>query len=122
MTTVLQQQKSEDTKESLCCLANGSAAALADTTLKDKARKDFPKDFSDFGLFQKTPKQSDLFLNQNKMYSLAEEVREMDSDISDWIGEEPVEKDENELKYATVDEESVLEDQEREHLQSPHER
>ncbi|KAA0702161.1 Short transient receptor potential channel 4 [Triplophysa tibetana] len=129
VTTVIQQQKSEDTRQSLCCLVNGSALALADTTTKDKARKDFPKDFSDFGLFQKTQKQSDLFLNQNKMYSLAEEVREMDSDISNWMGEEPVEKtlageiekDENESKYPKVDEESALEDQEREHLRSPHE-
>lgn len=122
VTTVLQQ----DTRASLSSLANGSVA-LVDTTLKDKAKKDFPKDFSDFGLFQKTPKQSDLFLNQNKIYSLAEEVREVDSDISDWMGEEPVEKtlagevekNENESKYLTEDDEKVLEDHEREHLESP---
>lgn len=121
VTTVLHQE----TQASLSCLANGSAVALADTTLKDKARKEFPKDFSDFGLFQKTPKQSDLFLNQNKIYSLPEEVPEMDSDISDWMGEESVEKtlsgevEMNENESLMVDKDNVLEDQEREHLKCP---
>ncbi|XP_073718830.1 short transient receptor potential channel 4b isoform X2 [Misgurnus anguillicaudatus] len=122
VTIVLQQQKSEEARrDSLSCLANGSAVALADPTPEDKARKDFPKDFSDFGLFPKTRKQTGLFLSPNKIYSLAEEVRETDSDKLNWIGDEPVEKplagevdkENRESKYLMVDEEGMLEDQEK---------
>ncbi|KAL0174731.1 hypothetical protein M9458_030699, partial [Cirrhinus mrigala] len=117
VTAVLQQQKSEEARESLGCLANGSAVVLTDPILKDKARKEFPKDFTDFGLF---PKQNSH--NPNKIYSLAEE--ESDSDISDWVREETPEKplaekaeqEENESKCLMEKEESVLEDQEKKHI------
>ncbi|KAF4104281.1 short transient receptor potential channel 4b [Onychostoma macrolepis] len=123
VTAVLQQQKSEETRESF--LANGSTVILTDPILKDRARKDFPKDFTDFGLF---PKKHNG-LNQNKIYSLAEEAKESDSDILDWVREETVEKplaekaeqQENESKCLMEEEESVLEDQEEEHIASPHE-
>lgn len=121
VTAVLQQQKSEEPRESLGCLANGSAVVLTDPTLK--ARKDFPKDFTDFGLFPK--KQNSL--NPNKIYSLAEE--ESDSDILDWVREETLEKrlsekaeqEENESKCLMEEEESVLEDQEKKHIAYLHE-
>lgn len=86
VSAVLQQQNSEETRES--CLVNGSTVVLTDPILKDKSRKDFPKDFTDFGLFPK--KQNSL--NSNKIYSLAEEAKESDSDILDWVREETVEK------------------------------
>ncbi len=86
VSAVLQQQKSEETRES--CLVNGSTVVLTDPILKDKSRKDFPKDLTDFGLFPK--KQNSL--NSNKIYSLAEEAKESDSDILDWVREETVEK------------------------------
>lgn len=121
VTAMLQQQKSEETRESLGCLANGSAVVLTDPILK--ARKDFPKDFTDFGLFPK--KQNSL--NPNKIYSLAEEAKELDSDILDWVREETDEKplaeeaeqEENESKCLMEEEESVLQDQEKEHIASP---
>lgn len=125
VTAVLQQQNSEETRESLGCLVNGSPAVLADPLLKDKARKDFPKDFTDFGLFQK----KHTILNPNKIYSLAEESKESDTDILDWVREETVEKplagkveqEENESKCLMEEEGSVLEDQEKEHTASSHE-
>uniref|UniRef100_A0A8C2FGR2 Transient receptor potential cation channel, subfamily C, member 4b n=1 Tax=Cyprinus carpio TaxID=7962 RepID=A0A8C2FGR2_CYPCA len=106
VTAVLQQQKSEETRESL-------------------ARKGFPKDFTDFELFQR--KQNSF--NPNKIYSLAEEAKESDSGILDWVREETVEKylaekaehEENESKCLMDEEKSVLEDQEKEHTASPHE-
>lgn len=123
LTAVLQQQKSEETRES--CLVNGSAVVLTEPILKDKARKDFPKDFTELGVYPK--KQNSL--NANKIYSLTEEAKESDSDILDWGGEETVEKplaeeaeqEENESKCLMEEEESVLEDQEEEHIASPHE-
>ncbi|XP_059389767.1 short transient receptor potential channel 4b [Carassius carassius] len=122
VTAVLQQQKS---KESLGCLVNGSAVMLTDPILKDEARKGFPKDFTDFGLFQR--KQNSL--NPNKIYSLAEEAKESDSDILDWMREETVEKslaekaeqEETESKCLMDEVESVLQDQEKAHTASPHE-
>ncbi len=99
---------------------------MTDLILKDKARKDFPKDFTELGVFPK--KQNSL--NANKIYSLAEEAKESDSDILDWVGEETVEKplaeeeaeqEENESKCLMEEEESVLEDQEEEHIAPPHE-
>lgn len=122
VTAVLQQQKSEETRKS--CLANGSTVVLTDPILKDKSRKDFPKDFTDFGF----PKKQNS-LSSNKIYSLAEEPEESDSDILDWVREETVEKplaeeaeqEENESKCLMEEEESVLEDQEEEHIASPHE-
>ncbi|XP_042627343.1 short transient receptor potential channel 4-like [Cyprinus carpio] len=125
VTAVLQQQKSEETRESLGRLVNGSAVVLTDPILKDKARKGFPKDFTDFELFQR--KQNSL--NPNKIYSLAEEAKESDSGILDWVREETVEKylaekaehEENESKCLMDEEKSVLEDQEKEHTASPHE-
>lgn len=123
VTTVLQQHKSEETRESLGCLANGSSVVLTDLILKDKARKDIPKDFTDFGVFPK--KQNSL--NPNKIYSLAEEAKELDSDILDWVREETdenplaeeAEQEENESKCLMEEEESVLQDQEKEHIASP---
>ncbi|XP_052471826.1 short transient receptor potential channel 4b [Carassius gibelio] len=120
VTAVLQQQKS---KESLGCLVNGSALMLTDPILKDEARKGFPKDFTDFGLFQR--KQNSL--NPNKIYSLAEEAKKSDSDILDWMREETVEKslaekaeqEETESKCLMEEVESVLEDQEKAHTASP---
>ncbi|XP_051535530.1 short transient receptor potential channel 4-like [Myxocyprinus asiaticus] len=127
VTTVLQHHKSEETRDSLCCLTNGSALALADPLSKDKARKDFPKDFTDFGLFPKTHKQTGLCLNPNKIYSLTEETRESDTDILDWVMEETVEKPlteeaemvENESKCLMEQEEIIL-DKVKEHIESPH--
>lgn len=125
VTAVLQQQNSEETRETLGCLVNGSPVVLADPALKDKARKDFPKDFTDFGLFQK----KHTILNPNKIYSLAEEAKESDTDILDWVREETVEKplagkveqEESESKCLMEEEGSVLEDQEKEHTASSHE-
>lgn len=126
VTASLQQHNSEETRESLGCLVNGSPVALTDPILKDKARKDFPKDFTDFGLFAK----KHTSLNPNKIYSLAEEAtKESDPDILDWVREEIVEKplagkveqEENESKCLMEEEGSVLEDQEKEHIASSHE-
>lgn len=126
VTASLQQHNSEETRESLGCLVNGSPVALIDPMLKDKARKEFPKDFTDFGLFPK----KHTSLNPNKIYSLAEEAtNESDPDILDWVREEMVEKplagkveqEENESKCLMEEEGSVLEDQEKEHIASSHE-
>ncbi|XP_051965988.1 short transient receptor potential channel 4-like [Xyrauchen texanus] len=124
VTTVLQHHKSEETRY----LTNGSALALADPLSKDKARKDFPKDFTDFGLFPKTYKQTGLCLNPNNIYSLTEEARESDTDILDWVMEETVEKPlteeaemvENESSCLMEQEEIIL-DKVKEHIKSTHE-
>ncbi|KAG9351782.1 hypothetical protein JZ751_023033, partial [Albula glossodonta] len=81
VTTLLQQSaaasKAADTFNGL---ANGSAALLAPPpTSRDKPvlqRKDFPKDISDFGLFQKRRRSSAAGPNPNKIYSVSEEVGE----------------------------------------------
>lgn len=119
VTTALQQQNSEEAKAALGCLANGSAVVLTEPILKEKAKSDFPKDFTDFGLF---PKKQ----NPNKIYSLAEEAKESDPDILDWGKEDKplagkVEQDINESKCLMEEDERMLEEQEIEHIASSHE-
>ncbi|KAJ8275579.1 hypothetical protein COCON_G00073310 [Conger conger] len=89
VTTLLQQSaaSSKAPAETFNGLANGSAALLPAPQAppaRDKAqlqRKDFPKDISDFGLFQKRRKGNAASgPNPNKIYSVSEEVGEAESE------------------------------------------
>ena len=98
VTTLLQQSSasSKPPGETFNGLANGSAALLPAPNAppsRDKAgqqRKDFPKDISDFGLFQKRRKgNTTAGPNPNKIYSVSEEVGEVETELGrDGEGEE----------------------------------
>ncbi|XP_035288298.1 short transient receptor potential channel 4a isoform X1 [Anguilla anguilla] len=101
VTTALLQQSSASSKpEAFNGLANGSAALLPGPQApppRDRPqlqRKDFPKDISDFGLFQKRRKGGAAAVaaaavaggpNPNRIYSVSEEVGEAEAGE----GEEP---------------------------------
>ncbi|KAJ8338929.1 hypothetical protein SKAU_G00357150 [Synaphobranchus kaupii] len=99
VTTLLQQSSaSSKLAEAFNGLANGSAALLPVPSQalpsRDKLqlqRKDFPKDISDFGLFQKRRKGNAAGPNPNKIYSVSEEVGEVETEEAgqDGGGEEP---------------------------------
>ncbi|TRY65987.1 hypothetical protein DNTS_003765 [Danionella cerebrum] len=111
-TTALQQQCSDEARVSRSCLANGSAVVITESILK--ARKEFPKDFRDFGLFPKNQNS----LNPNQIYLLMEEADETDLDILDRGKEEKTlagkaERDKREAKCLMEEERCVVEKSEQ---------
>ncbi|XP_030634013.1 short transient receptor potential channel 4b [Chanos chanos] len=114
VTTILQHHCAES------ALANGSVSALPECSSKEKTRKDFPKDITDFSLFQKTHKRTNHCSNPNKIYSVTEEVGESDVHHLDCGTQEEAEK-----QPLTVDatgaelenEEEILENEKEEEME-----
>lgn len=88
-TTILQQSSAAATTlEAFNKLANGSMVHTPDVSTKDRlARKDFPKNISDFGLFQNCQKGRSPNPS-NQMYAVSEEVGQSDLEELDCDGEE----------------------------------
>uniref|UniRef100_A0AAY4EY05 Transient receptor ion channel domain-containing protein n=1 Tax=Denticeps clupeoides TaxID=299321 RepID=A0AAY4EY05_9TELE len=84
----------DSNREPVSSLANGSVSPSPDApssspvsfpiSTKDRAtRKEFPKDLTDFSLFQKSGRKCSLGPSQSKIYSVSEEVNETDVEKAD---------------------------------------
>ncbi|XP_017564055.1 short transient receptor potential channel 4b [Pygocentrus nattereri] len=95
-------------------LLNGSVM-----TTKDLARKDYPKDLSDFGLFQKPQQGTNSHASTNIIYSVLEEAGDLDIDQSDCSTEE---KHKQPLTEKHIEEEAstcLSEEEEEEEVEDP---
>ncbi|XP_066555892.1 short transient receptor potential channel 4b [Amia ocellicauda] len=76
MTSFLQQSSaSKASAENYNGLVNGAAGLVTEMSKEKSQRKDFPKDISNFGLFQRRTKINPVSVS-NMIYSVSEEVNE----------------------------------------------
>lgn len=78
VTSLLQQRPKSNVSEGYNGLINGSALLVSDKGTQQK--RDFPKDMSNFGLFQRRQKINSIDRNTNKIYSVSEEAGEYELD------------------------------------------
>ncbi|MGH0184866.1 UNVERIFIED_CONTAM: hypothetical protein FKN15_016310 [Acipenser sinensis] len=78
VTSLLQQRPTFSVSEGYNGLINGSALLVSDKGKQQK--RDFPKDMSNFGLFQRRQKINSIDRNTNKIYSVSEEAGEYELD------------------------------------------
>uniref|UniRef100_A0A8C9THH7 Transient receptor potential cation channel subfamily C member 4 n=1 Tax=Scleropages formosus TaxID=113540 RepID=A0A8C9THH7_SCLFO len=92
VTTMLKQSSGgPKPSEAFNGLANGSALLPADNPTGSRERlqrKDFPRDISNFGLFQRQRRGNNPGHNPNKIYSVSEEIDESDPEESNRSGKE----------------------------------
>ncbi|XP_041920288.1 short transient receptor potential channel 4-like isoform X1 [Alosa sapidissima] len=100
--------------EALCSAACGPTSSSS--SRERTSRKDFPKDISNFGLFQKSQsKKRTQCPSQSSIYSLSEEADELDREKTDEkCGEEQKEVEEEEEDDAEGEEERQPSQEERE--------
>ncbi|MGH0145634.1 UNVERIFIED_CONTAM: hypothetical protein FKN15_006212 [Acipenser sinensis] len=78
VTSLLQQRPTFSVSEGFNGLINGSALLVSDKGKQQK--RHFPKDMSNFGLFQRRQKINSIDRNTNKIYSVSEEAGEYELD------------------------------------------
>ncbi|KAJ8391483.1 hypothetical protein AAFF_G00089570 [Aldrovandia affinis] len=103
VTTMFQQSSAASTSGAYSGLSNGLPAtgSAPDSSKEKLPRRDFPKDISNFGLFQKQHKGKHPRPNPNAMYSVSEEVGESDPEELARTEEEEEEEEEEEAERSS---------------------
>ncbi|XP_039601752.1 short transient receptor potential channel 4b isoform X1 [Polypterus senegalus] len=80
VTSLLQQRPLSKVPESYNGIVNGSALLVSETVKEKQQKRDFHKDISQFGLFQRQTKLSSTDQYTNRIYSVSEEIGEYELD------------------------------------------